>query len=80
METSPFLTKSAQKEWKREIEKGRVEEARALVARQGARNSARNPTKKQSAILASITEVTRLEIACRSTLVVDSWGDLLSGL
>jgi len=55
------------------IEKGRVEEARALVARQGRQKFGKDPTKKQSAILASITEVTRLESLADRLLVVDSW-------
>src|SRR5579864_2328528 len=79
METAPFLDEIRKESREEGREEGRVEEARALVLRQGNRKFRKPLTKKQQKALAAISDVDRLEAMAERLLKVDSWNELLNG-
>jgi hypothetical protein len=73
MKTSPFLDEIRAEG----REEGRVEQAQALLLRQGRHKFGVPPTKKQHKALMMITDVARLEALADRLLDVDSWAELL---
>jgi predicted transposase YdaD len=57
---------------------GRVEEARAILLRQGTKRFG-TPSDQIRAALAGITQIERLEVLTERLLDVESWDELLAG-
>ena len=60
-------------------EEGRLEEARALLLRQGRRKFGKAPTRKQRGELDAGADLARLEALADRLLDVSSWSELLNG-
>jgi hypothetical protein len=70
MKTSPFLDEIRAE--------GRMEQARAMLLRQGRRKFRAAPSKKQQKTLKAITDLGQLDALAERLVDVDSWSDLLA--
>jgi hypothetical protein len=70
MKTSPFLDEIRAE--------GRMEQARAMLLRQGRRKFRAAPSKKQQKTLKAITDLGQLDALAERLVDVDSWTDLLA--
>jgi hypothetical protein len=79
METSPFLDEIRAESREEGREKGRGEEAYAVLLRLGRIKFGRGPSRKQQKELKAITELGQLRRLTERLLEVDSWAELLNG-